>query len=163
MEALIAEVHSLEVSSSLQAARDRLTRVIDTLDREPSLVQELERIDAALEAARHDALREEREWQSNWQGGSAAPEMAAGLSGRMESAASFEQPAPQYLEPAAPLPMTRLYDPSGGRRKRRVAIMAAAFTALLLRGRGGLVSVRSGQAEIGGTGAHGGDCHAGSR
>jgi hypothetical protein len=55
VEAAIAEARELEVSTSLQAARERLARELDALERDPALVGELERIDAAIEAARRDA------------------------------------------------------------------------------------------------------------
>jgi serine/threonine protein kinase len=76
VEAAIAEARDLEVSTSLRAASDRLTKDLDALERDPALVRELERIDAALEAARRDssiasavsaaaALRSERKWQDS--------------------------------------------------------------------------------------------------
>jgi serine/threonine-protein kinase len=51
---LIAEVRELEKSDSLQAAKDRLAEDLDSLGRDPSLLVELQRIEAALEAVRRE-------------------------------------------------------------------------------------------------------------
>ena len=73
VELAIAEARDLEIAVSLRAARERLTQDFDRLGRDPALVQELKRIDAAIEAARRDAsigkavsaaadLQGERKW-----------------------------------------------------------------------------------------------------
>jgi len=75
VEAVIAEARSLELSGSKRAARDRLARDLDNLDRDAALLRELARIDEALEAARREAsietafsaaagLQRERKWQN---------------------------------------------------------------------------------------------------
>jgi len=55
VEAAITEARDLEISTSLRAARERLTKDFERLGRDETLARELERIDAAIEAARRDA------------------------------------------------------------------------------------------------------------
>ncbi len=75
VEQALSEARMLETSTSLPAARDRLTSELDTLGQQPLLVQELERIDAAIEASRRDAsirsaiaaavaMQDERQWHT---------------------------------------------------------------------------------------------------
>jgi serine/threonine protein kinase len=74
VEVAIAEARDLGISTSLMAARLRLTRDFDTLGRDPALAQAIERVDAAMEASRRDAsiakaiavaaeLGRERKWE----------------------------------------------------------------------------------------------------
>ena len=73
VEEIVAEARTLELSGSIRAARERLARDLDKLDRDEALLQQLARIDAALEATRRAAsidsaisaaarLRGERKW-----------------------------------------------------------------------------------------------------
>jgi hypothetical protein len=110
VEALLAEVRALEISASLEAARERLAKLGETLGWDPAMVQELERMDLAL-------------------GARAIPDQPP-----LETAVRLGVPETVVVEPPLavpkPPPMTRLE--SARRTVRRLRGAQAIVTAAVL-------------------------------